>query len=146
MSGLSTGTQERVKACTYRALVWIGDVDDVGVFFNVRVVLRSPEAICAQSVVENGLIIYFGYAPVEVAARLVEWIEVWLEFRAVWLDFQIEDKEARTCVSVEFIVVLVYISRELITLFLTLEVAVVFHGKLGGARQSYKCDRKESEA
>ena len=145
MSGLSTGTQERVKACTYRALVWIGDVNDVGVFFNMRVVLRSPEAICAQSVVENGLIIYFGYAPVEVAARLVEWIEVWLEFRAVWLDFQIEDKEARTCVSIEFVVVL-EVSGESITLLLTLEDVVVFHGKLGGARQSYKAGRKESEA
>ena len=122
-------------------------MNDFGVFFNVRVVLRSREAICAQSVIENGLIICARYAPVEVAARLVEWIEVRLEFRAVWVDLWIvEDKEARTCVSVEFIVILVYISRELITLFLTLEVAVVFHGKLGGARQSYKCDRKESEA
>ena len=145
MSGLSTGTQERVKACTYRALVWIRDPNDFGVFFNVRVVLRSLAAICAQSVIEDGLIIYFGYAPVEVAARLVEWIEVWLEFGAVWLDFEIEDKEARTCVSVEFVAVL-EVSGELITLLLTLEVAVVVHGKLGGARQSYKCGRKESEA
>ena len=145
MSGLSTGTQERVKACAYRALVWIRDVNDFGVFFNVRVVLRSLAAIYAQSVIEDGLIIYFGYAPVEVAARLVEWIEVWLELGAVWLDFEIEDEEARTCVSVELVAVL-EVSGELITLLLTLEVVVVFHGKLGGARQSYKCRRKESEA
>ena len=108
-------------------------MNDFGVFFNVRVVLRSREAICAQFVIENGLIICARYAPVEVAARRVEWIEVRLEFRAVWVDLWIvEDKEARTCVSVEFVVVL-EVSGELITLLLTLEDAMVFRSELGGA-------------